>query len=299
MLAQCRSRVAAHAFARTLLGKKTIEDLHGGVSHVLCAADIQTSENVYFSDRFVHSWRTGWLPPDRVQLARAVQASACLPGAFNVVRIGDFLLTDGGVYDNMATEWPLRLDRRLTEGSPPRPSIHPVDEVVVVNASAGRGVVRRRTARWPLVGEISSLMAVKDVLYDQTTATRRRLLDLRYRIARSPVPVPIPDGALCGSTIQIDRSPFDLPRAFEAGGDDAASRAAAVLALLGPESEEAWDAIAQANRRVKTSLSRIGVERSAAIVRHAYVLTMANCHVLLGYPLLALPDDTRVRGVLR
>lgn len=295
VLAQCRSRVAAHAFAHTLFDRRTLEDFHGEVSHVLCAADLQTSESVYFSDRFVHSWRTGWQPAGALGLARAVQASACLPGAFNAVRIDDFLLTDGGVYDNMATEWPLRLGRRLQEGTPPTPAVHEVDEVVVVNASAGRGVTPRRTLRWPFVGEVTTLLAVKDVLYDQTTATRRRLLDLRYRIARAEVPVPIPDGPLSGTTIQIDRTPYELATSFADGDDDAAARATAVLAALGPDDEEGWKAIAQANRSVKTSLSRIGVARSAALVRHAYVLTMANCHVLLDYPLLPIPDEAAAR----
>jgi hypothetical protein len=36
--------------------------------------------------------------------------------------------------------------------------------------------------------------------------------------------------------------------------------------------------------------------RAARLLRHAYVLTMANCHVLLGYPLLDIPSVERARG---
>ena len=32
------------------------------------------------------------------------------------------------------------------------------------------------------------------------------------------------------------------------------------------------------------------------MLRPAYVLTMANCHVLLGYPLLEIPSIERARG---
>jgi hypothetical protein len=39
------------------------------------------------------------------------------------------LLTDGGVYDNMATEWPIRLDERLPEGGAPTPSPGTLDEL--------------------------------------------------------------------------------------------------------------------------------------------------------------------------
>jgi hypothetical protein len=62
---------------------------------------------------------------------------------------------------------------------------HQADELIVVNGSAGRQVTDRRSFRVPLVGEVTTLLAVKDVLYDQTTAVRRRWLNLRFNIART------------------------------------------------------------------------------------------------------------------
>ena len=178
--------------------------LNPNTDHVICSCDLQTAESVFFSGRFVYSYRLGWGVPGDLPLARAVQASACLPGAFAPVVLpigrhhfslagaGDdpltrMLLTDGGVYDNMGTEWPLRLDARVREGGAPEPPPHTVDEVVVVNASAGLGVSRRASVTKPILGEITSLLAVKDVLYDQTTSVRRRLLDVRYRATRAGV----------------------------------------------------------------------------------------------------------------
>jgi len=44
---------------------------------------------------------------------------------------------------------------------------------------------------------------------------------------------------------------------------------------------------------VKTTLSKIEPARAASLIRHAYVLTMVNSHVLLNYPLLPIPDPDR------
>ena len=314
-LSQQRSAVAALAFDSTFLNKTRLDALHGKVSHVMCASDIQTGQAVYFSHNFVYSWRSGWGTPGRLRAARAAQASAALPGAFSVVslplrrfglpeaRVADrtppkrFMLLDGGVYDNMGSEWLLALSDRLGEGTPPV-GLSAVSEVVVVNASAGEGVTTRRGVRIPLVGELLSLLAVKDVMYRQTTAVRRRLLDVRYRIATSrddiEVSAPILSEALRGATIQIDRSPFTVVDAFRRGRpDDFSRRAAAALDLLGEENRDFWSTEAAANRAVKTTLSRIDFERAQSLIRHAYVLAMVNTHVLLDYPLFDVPDSGR------
>ena len=163
-----------------------------------------------------------------------MQASACLPGAFAPVVLpierhrfslagaGDepltrMLLTDGGVYDNMGTEWPLNLRARARSGAAPEPPPHQVDEVVVVNGSAGVGerVNPRKSVTKPVLGEITSLLAVKDVLYDQTTAVRRRLLDVRYRATRAGIRDD--NVRLDGGTVQIDRTPYELPRTLRLG----------------------------------------------------------------------------------
>jgi predicted acylesterase/phospholipase RssA len=310
-LAQQRSWVAARAFDRTLFQRARLDAMHGGVAHVICAADLQTAEHVYFSDQFVNCFRAGWGVPGDLRLAQAVQASAALPGAFNVVTLPvaphhfektppfrSFKLTDGGVYDNMGTEWPMRLAQRLREGTAPA-GLAPIDELVVVNGSAAQGVVKRESLRAPLLGELTTLLAVKDVLYDQTTAVRRRLLDLRFRVTRRDPEAR--EGRLAGALVQIDRSPYDVPDEFAAFDDELADRARDVIARLGgddDDSRKAWRATADASRSVKTALSKIPADRAASLVRHAYVLTMANCHVLLGYPIVAVPDDARFRELV-
>lgn len=304
-LAQRRSWVARQAFERTMFRGRRLESMSSAVDHVICATDLQTAEHVYFAGSFVYSYRTGWGIPGDMRIAQAVQASAALPGAFGAVRrpVGahrfkqpppfpSFLLTDGGVYDNMGTEWPLRLVARLKEPSAPA-GVHGADELIVVNASAALGVTPRRSLGIPLLGEIATLLAVTDVLYDQTTSVRRRLLDTRFRASRRDAGSR--RSVLGGALVQIDRSPYQLADSLARFPDDLGQRSRAVIDHLGDDDGQRaeWARTAEASRGVNTTLSKIPPDRAAALLRHAYVLTMANCHALLGYPLLPVPGPAR------
>jgi hypothetical protein len=324
LLATRRSWIAALAFRRTLFSPAGSPTLlagiqgEGGLDHVFCATDLQSAEQVYFSKTFVYGYRVGIGAPGDLALHDAVQTSACLPGAFPprwlraarfALRYPDddvhpedpcpqrrdrppraprfLILTDGGVYDNMADQW--AIGRRGRGDCFPDPDdVHPEpQEVIVVNASAGLGWVPLGRSLTPGVGELLSLLKVKDVLYDQTTATRRRLLNDRARQADRTG-----EGMRIG-LVNIPRSPFDLPKEFARFGGPAGDRARAVLAALG-DTERRWEEDARANAtRVKTSLSKMGTEVSARLLHHAYVLAMANLHVTMNYPLLPVPDRER------
>jgi predicted acylesterase/phospholipase RssA len=322
LVASRRSRVAAGAFRRTLFspsGSPTLlSAIHGGADHVFCATDLQSAEQVYFSKSFVYGYRFGVGTPTDLPLHDAVQASACLPGAFpprwlrarrfgfhypdDAVHPNDpcpdrrdrpaeapafLILTDGGAYDNMADQWAIGR-RERTDCFPDPHDLHPEPrELIVVNASAGAGWAPFRRSRIPGAGELFSLLKTKDVLYDQTTATRRRMLnDRALHAARTG------QGMRIG-LVNIPRSPFHLPKNFAKYGDAAGERARAVLIALG-ETEPQWEQDATANAtQVKTSLSKMGVEVSARLLHHAYVLAMANLHVTLDYPLLSIPERKR------
>ena len=49
--------------------------------------------------------------------------------------------------------------------------------------------------------------------------------------------------------------------------------------------------MAEANALVPTTLVALRRDVTVRLLRHAYVLAMVNLHVLLGYPLLAIPAD--------
>ena len=44
---------------------------------------------------------------------------------------------------------------------------------------------------------------------------------------------------------------------------------------------------------------KIKPDVAARLMRHAYALTMANAHVLLGYPLLTIPEPARFAELTR
>ena len=316
-LAQQRSWVGRKAFERTLFHRARLDAVHPAVDHVICSTDLQTHELAYFSSRFVTSWRLGWGRPGSLGLAHAVQASAALPGAFSAVRIPvarfgfpdpdpvvrSFLLSDGGVYDNMGDQWAGAGSRRATGTNVPDPPPHVARQLIVANASAGQQVTPRLRVRTPLLGEVATLMAVKDVLYDQTTAVRRRLLDLRFRVVRS-TDADTRRLGLEGTLVQIDRTPYDIPEDF-VGTDAIGLRARAVLdglvahAAGGGGDRAWWEAEAEANRSVKTALSKVPTERAASLLLQAYVVAMANAHVLLDLPLLPIPTLDEMIDLVR
>lgn len=122
-----RGVVAGRAFSATIRsGSKTagakLGLLHeGGVRHVFCATEAHSGRHCFLSKDFVYTPGFGVGIPGTLSVAKAVQASACLPGAFpfTTLRSRDFefsrslrsriprvlVLCDGGVYDNTGSSW--------------------------------------------------------------------------------------------------------------------------------------------------------------------------------------------------
>ena len=132
--------------------------------------------------------------------ATAVQASACLPGAFVPRELTTesfglrrpwsvpddeppgppqvLVVNDGGVYDNMADQWEQGMDDRTERlgQSVQDPATH----LVVANAGKALGwQPMKRTG--PLSREVRSLGRTVDILYDVTTSHRRQGLVRRFR----------------------------------------------------------------------------------------------------------------------
>ena len=111
---------------RRFLGELTLAELPECPRFVFCATNLTFGVNWEFSRQRVGDFQTGYLRGHgRISLASAVAASSCFPPLFGPVRFpakaGDFIrggyhgfygdrlrdrieLSDGGVYDNMATE---------------------------------------------------------------------------------------------------------------------------------------------------------------------------------------------------
>ncbi len=69
------------------IGEKNIEDAE--IPLAIIATNISTGEKVVL---------------DKGPVAKAVMASTCIPGVFEPVEIGDMLLVDGGIKENVPTE---------------------------------------------------------------------------------------------------------------------------------------------------------------------------------------------------
>ena len=159
---------------QAFLGDLALRDLPQSPRFVFCATNLTFGVNWEFSRRHTGDFQTGYLRRHgKISLARAVAASSCFPPLFGPVRFparaGDFVggryrgfdadrlrdrveLSDGGVYDNMATE----------------PALKGCAEVLVSDAGApfafvaGQHVFRR-------------LLRYAEVVGSQSVALRKRL----------------------------------------------------------------------------------------------------------------------------
>jgi hypothetical protein len=103
--------------------------------------------------------------------------------------------------------------------------------------------------------------------------------------------------------VHIEQSPFKVPDAFKAAGGEwpqRAQNAQAALVALGDDAptRNYWAQVARDNAAVETTLVGLGEDKSARLMNHAYVLTMVNAHVILDFPLLAVPPQGRFVDLL-
>ena len=315
LLAGLRGRVCALAFRRTLYsadGSPTLlrEIERDNVQHVICATDVRAGHHVYFSGDFVCSYRLGWGSPAEFRLADAVQTSAAFPGGFPPRWLATkqhsfvggagatprfMVLSDGGVYDNMAEQWPIGVRSRKRRWPTHSDELQEPNTLVVVDASGPMRWARVRRLRIPAIGEVFALLRVIRVLYDKTTSTRRiSLVDRFDREAR--------DGrGLEGALVMINRSPYWTAGYFSElteSWPQRAKRAARVLEVLGDKNRETWEHLAKENRSVTTTLSRLGPDVATNLLYHGYVSAMANLHVILAFPLLTVPSIDRFRQMV-
>jgi predicted acylesterase/phospholipase RssA len=315
-----RSAVVDSALARahfSLDGKPTkLADVERSLDHVMCATELQAGEHFYFAPTFLYSYRFGRGQPAGLLLSTAVQASACLPGAFAARRLptrahlferdktveeppqvpAEMLCTDGGVYDNMADQWLAGLSARIAENPGLKVKTRALDEFIVVNSSAGPDWVPVRRSWLPIRNELTALMRAKDVQYAVSTSTRRHRLVADWDAAAQA------GHGTRGALVHVGQSPFEVPDHFVHATEhwpQRAIRAKEALSWLGDmeNDETAWAQIAEENRGVPTTLGKLNPDTTARLLWHAYVVAACNLHVILeGFPLPTKPptlDDFR------
>jgi predicted acylesterase/phospholipase RssA len=311
-VARFRGDLTAREFATKLFsptGSPTrLDAVSDSLDHVICASDLHTGENVYFSGRFVASYRFGWGRPGDIPLHIPVQCSAALPGPFpprwlrkdrHAFQAGrpeaeaatHMVLVDGGVYDNQADQWVMGMANRRTRFGDLAAGIREADELVVVNGSGGLGWGSTAKMRIPLFGELLALLRDNSILYDNGNGVRRQLMIARFTAAERGL------GGFRGALVHIPRDPLWVASQYEASPDeDTAGRARAILELLRPNADRWKDLSARAGGQ-KTSLTKLGTEAAADLLEHGYVLAMANLHVILNYPRLDPPSRARFEAL--
>lgn len=168
-----RVEMLEQAYTR-IYGQTALEDLPDRPSFAICATDLTFGVHWVFSKRRIGDYLAGYLrTPGRVPLAQAVAASSCFPPVFGPVRFkakgadfhrgkyrganADILrsridLSDGGVYDNLATE----------------PTLRRYGEVLISDAGAPFPF---QTRRW----FFKQLLRYTQVIGNQAQALRKRI----------------------------------------------------------------------------------------------------------------------------
>ncbi len=194
--------------ARLFLGSNRRAD---STSHVFCTTDLVTQSPLFLVDYGGRGWaygRYGWFEASRVPLAAAVRASAALPGAFppralatsmlirastrirGLTAPSRFHLSDGGVWDNLGTQWfgnagPAPSEwTTVAEKFSDAPAASPAGArdtrlLLVVDGRAwGTGFTKASAARRalalkiPVVAEWLTLSAVSGIQYENTVEPR-------------------------------------------------------------------------------------------------------------------------------
>ena len=316
-----RGTVVRSALARThfrgdrrSLGTR-LDQVTRDVNHVFLTTDLEAGDQFYLAPRFLYGFREGVADPASTgtTIAAAVQASAGLPGAFPpiVLETGEFrrswnvpgdvpevsprrvVLSDGGVYDNMADQWESGVAARIERWPELGEIQQPAEVLIVANSSAGWGWDPFGSMRWPK-RELTALMRNQGVQYDVSTSRRRRALVQTWMDNERR------GSGQQGVIVMIDRSPYVVGDAFASGQDDRGARAREAVRFLGEgaEARAGWARRARANASVPTVLGALGVAETLDLLEHAYTSTLVGLYVIEGVGALQPFDRERFAGLI-
>jgi hypothetical protein len=301
------SWVADRVFNRMFFGSSLLQQVTSDVTHVFCATELQSRLHLYMSQRFVYnrSFTSHPVATGRVRLSTAVQASACFPPVFptrklRATRTGlptrfapRTWLADGGVYDNMGDQWARGYWENTSanrDGEVGFTEMGPVPgKLLVVNASTGDG---GHSASWinrvPLLGDLYALKAESDVMYKETTATRRADMWAQFDLARQLVAdgSPLAATQLGGSMLHIATpATWPHPERPRPAGTTLTDWDAALqgLTALSVEDRNALEDAAKSSARVATTLAAVSRDAATDLLWHGYTLAMVNFVIFEGH----------------
>lgn len=276
------------------------------VQHVFASTELRSAQPLFFSRSWIYTPTFGWGEP-AVLLGAAVYASAAFPAVFPPYRLsteclnlagGDpltpvpnkLLVADGGIYNNLATDWfdtahrllgtPWRMDDRF-----PLPEAQP-DHIIVVNASAPSRI-RQIPRRWPR-RNIYAFARIMTVLSENTV--RPRLAELKLKPIDSLSVIDIAASPVDIASDVVSRSPADSPT-FD--------RASALVAAFNNETDHYWLSLVDESSLLKTTLAPVGTVRAAQLLRQGYLSAIAALHPRFNSAGLAtLPGESSFREMV-
>jgi predicted acylesterase/phospholipase RssA len=236
------------------------------VEHIFSTVDIRAALPVFLSDSYMADGSDIFLMK-RLSMARAVRASAAFPGILPPVRMRLDRLTrrkdgspafdsrtprrqtaylvDGGVYNNLGTEWPIRAgsyshntDHLLMKERHHKPvSVH-----LVVDSSARDKISLRILHEIPVIGSLYSIARTYKATYESTLESARRYSPPGGDVRLVTITERPGWGRLVPDKLKMDA--------------------------------DSWRFAAWTTRATKTTLSRINQRHAIRIMAHGYALTL-------------------------
>jgi predicted acylesterase/phospholipase RssA len=277
-----------------------------GVMHVLVATDLLSGEPLYFSREFIYCAPYGWSRPrdvkNKIKTSVALYSSAAFPAVFPPRKIrlrtlnfqngessGDLpktvRLVDGGVYNNLGTDWFGVLEEQREPPLWPFGEIEVIppkverQNVVVVNAGAPSSDINRLLP-YKIIPRIMS------VLYDNTV--RPRIDTLRHQrlplidIAESPFRLAERLRNQLTAIRDTDAPGSTLGDEVKGAPNGALGRADALIKTLNGKTPEFWADLRHHTAGTATKLSRAGERAAARLMLHGYLSSLVLFHVVFG-----------------
>jgi len=257
------------------------------VTHILCATELNSGKPMFFSKDWAHSEAYGW-GKCNVPVSDAVYASAAFPALFPPLRVrsrslrlsggsvlgpkpATYVLTDGGAYNNLATQWHRlatklvsnvwALDCRFT-------TPEPIEFNVVVNASAPARALQ--LSRKPIVRNFLAFTRTITIIYENTVRPRLSLLRESEESEKSAV-------------IDISQSPLEaVERLYESSVESVRERAHRSGEVLKLAPHSYWIDFRGTTSTLKTTLAPVGFVAASGLVRHGYLGAAAVLNARLG-----------------
>ncbi|MFL6149263.1 MAG: patatin-like phospholipase family protein [Pseudonocardiaceae bacterium] len=300
-----KDKLGAADVIKLVMGTRMCDMPKKPTNHVFCATELTSGVPMFFTRDWSYSPAYGWASLSKLKLTDALYASAAFPLAFPPLtlkvnpavwgggahpdRPRRLKLVDGGVYNNLGTDWRqfTRTASHMLWGVDERFDSLPIPKLqVVVNASSPP----RRIELKGWLRIFPSARALTILYY----STLRPRLDTMLRS--------IPED---GETVLIDlaETPLDAARRIVSRTQDGAVKHRAMTLIAQLEhgwTGSYWHEYNKKAAGVKTTLESIGFDQAAQLMRHGYLSAAVVLHSRFASPgLETVPGDWWFYNFLR